>query len=90
MISDMLGQSGLLTLLGMSVVFAFLIIMIIFMKLLHGIVHGLKLDREVTAKPKNVSAPAAKPVQVTPAPVASDQGAVIAAIAAVIHEKESN
>ncbi|MEE1165960.1 MAG: OadG family protein [Treponema sp.] len=85
-ISEMLGQSGLLTLLGMCVVFGFLIILIFCMKLLHAVVHALKLDKgaAATTKPKTSSTPvaAAKP--------AVDQGAIIAAIVAAIHEKESN
>ena len=85
-ISEMLGQSGLLTLLGMCVVFGFLIILIFCMKLLHAVVHALKLDKgaAATTKPKTsfFSFSAAKP--------AVDQGAIIAAIVAAIHEKESN
>ena len=85
-ISEMLGQSGLLTLLGMCVVFGFLIILIFCMKLLHAVIHALKLDKgaAATTKPKTSSTPvvAAKP--------AVDQGAIIAAIVAAIHEKESN
>ena len=44
-ISEMLGQSGLLTLLGMCVVFFFILIMICAMGLLHAVVRGLKLDK---------------------------------------------
>lgn len=77
-ITEMLGQSGLLTLLGMSVVFGFIIIMILCMKLLHAVVHALKLDKEEPAKTTVVSAPA---------PAASDDGAIIAAIAAAVHDK---
>ena len=42
-IAQMLEQSGILTLLGMCVVFTFLIIMIGAMNLLHGIIHLFKL-----------------------------------------------
>lgn len=77
-ITEMLGQSGLLTLLGMSVVFGFIIIMILCMKLLHAIIHALKLDKEEPAKTTVAS---------TPAPAASDDGAIIAAIAAAVHDK---
>ena len=85
-ISEMLGQSGLLTLLGMCVVFGFLIILIFCMKLLHAVIHALKLDKgaAATTKPKTSSTPVAA---ATPA---VDQGAIIAAIVAAIHEKESN
>ena len=79
-VSEMLSQSGILTLLGMGVVFTFIIIMICSMGLLHGIVHLFKLDREKEEK----SVPAA-PAQASSA----DNGAVIAAIAAAVHEKQS-
>ena len=45
-ISEMLQQSGILTLLGMGVVFAFLIVLIACMHLLHGVIHAFKLDTE--------------------------------------------
>lgn len=78
----MLGQSGLLTLLGMCVVFSFIIILILCMKLLQVIVHALKLDKEepvAASAPKSAAAAAPK-----------DDGAVIAAIAAAIHDKTLN
>lgn len=76
-ITQMLGQSGLLTLLGMCVVFGFIIIMILCMKLLHVIVHALKLDVEKNVEVKTSAAPK------------QDDGAIVAAIAAAIREKES-
>ena len=76
-ITEMLGQSGLLTLLGMCVVFGFIIILIICMKLLHAFVHLCKLDREAPAAPVTTSAPKA------------DEVAIVAAIATAIREKES-
>lgn len=76
-ISEMLSQSGILTLLGMGVVFSFLIIMIFAMTGLHAVIHALGWDKEE----KKDAAPAAP---------ASDNGAIIAAIAAAVHEKESN
>ena len=79
-ITEMLGQSGLLTLLGMCVVFSFIIIMILCMKLLHAVVHALKLDKEPEVKPSASSAPVA----------AADDGAIIAAIAAAVHDKALN
>lgn len=78
-ITQMLGQSGLLTLLGMCVVFSFIIILILCMKLLHIVVHALKLDKEE---------PVATPANTAVAP--KDDGAVIAAIAAAIHDKSLN
>lgn len=85
-ISEMLGQSGLLTLLGLCVVFSFIIIMILCMKLLQVVVHALKLDKDV-GKVKKTAAPA--PKAVAPAKPAVDQLAIVAAIAAAIREKES-
>lgn len=79
-ITEMLGQSGLLTLLGMSVVFSFIIILILCMKLLHAIVHALKLDKEEPAKTTT-------PVASTPVQSAGNDGAIIAAIAAAVHDK---
>jgi len=77
-IVDMLQQSLYLTLLGMGIVFAFLIILIVCMTLSHKVLHALKLDREED-QPKTAAAPV----------VASQDTAVIAAIATAIHEKEN-
>lgn len=82
-IAQMLEQSGILTLLGMCVVFSFLIIMIAAMTLLHAFVKACKLDKNSEAK----STPSSSGT--SPAPCAQDNGAVIAAIAAAVHEKES-
>ena len=79
-ISEMLSQSGILTLLGMGVVFSFLIIMIFAMTGLHAVIHALGWDKE--EKKDAPASPAAAP--------AADNGAIIAAIAAAVHEKESN
>lgn len=76
-IGEMLGQSGLLTLLGMGVVFAFLIIMIICMNLLHAVLHALKMDQDEKKEAPQASAPV------------QDKGAIVAAIAAAVHEKEA-
>lgn len=80
-ITEMLGQSGLLTLLGMCVVFGFIIILIICMKLLHTVIHALKLDKEEPAEATKT---------VSPVPAAGDDGAIIAAIAAAVHDKALN
>lgn len=79
-IVDMLQQSGFLTLLGMGVVFSFLIILIVFMTLAHKVLHALKLDQE-PVEPQ-------KPAAAIPATGGQD-GAVVAAIAAAIREKQS-
>lgn len=88
-ISEMLGQSGLLTLLGMGVVFAFIIILIFCMKLLQIAVHTLKLDKG-DSKAAVKKAPVAQ-VQntVNTVNVVTDTKAIVAAIAAAIYEKES-
>ena len=88
-IAEMLGQSGLLTLLGLGVVFAFIIILIFCMKLLQVLVHTLKLDKgdsKATVK-KAPAAPVA--TAVSAAAPAADAKAIVAAIAAAIREKES-
>lgn len=78
-IVDMLGQSGLLTLLGMGVVFGFLCIMIVFMTITAKIMKALHLDKD--EEPKTTGTAAAAPAQ--------DNNAVVAAIAAAIREKNS-
>jgi len=85
-ITEMLGQSGLLTLLGMCVVFSFIIILICCMKLLQTIIHALKLDKEAPAASQASAAAPAAPV----AGGSSDNGAVIAAIAAAVHDRALN
>ena len=79
-IIDMLQQSLFLTLLGMGVVFSFLIILIVFMTLSHKVLHALKLDQE-PVEPRKPS--------VAPVAAAGQDGAVIAAIAAAIWERQS-
>ncbi|MBQ9206834.1 MAG: OadG family protein [Treponema sp.] len=75
-IAEMLNQSIILTLLGMCVVFSFLVIMIICMNGLRVFVHAAGLDKE---EPKaDVAAPSAPAV---------DQNAIVAAIATALHEK---
>ena len=75
-IIQMLGQSGILTVLGMCVVFSFLVIMICCMNLLRVFVHAAKLDQVETKSD----------VPVASAP-AVDQKAIVAAIATALHEK---
>jgi oxaloacetate decarboxylase gamma subunit len=48
-IVEMLGQSGVLTLLGMGIVFSFLIIMIVFVTVVGKIIHTLTADTAVPA-----------------------------------------
>ena len=77
-ILDILQQCLYLTLLGMGIVFAFLVILIVCMILCHKVLHALKLDREPEA-------PAAATTQAS----AGNDTAIIAAIATAIHEKQS-
>ena len=86
-IAEMLGQSGILTLLGMCVVFSFLIILIISMYLLHYVVHALHLDKDLEKK-ETKSVSVAVPTAQVSVP-ASDTGAIIAAIAVAVREKQS-
>ena len=75
-IAEMLNQSIVLTLLGMGVVFSFLIIMIGFMNILRLLVHAAGWDKE---EPKAEATSSAAP--------AVDQKAIVAAIATALHEK---
>ncbi len=77
-IPEMLGQSGLLTVLGMGVVFSFLIILIGVMKLLELFVRAMGLDKEETS-----ASPAAAPAAST-----GQNQAIVAAIAAAINDKQ--
>ena len=85
-ITEMLGQSGLLTLLGMCVVFSFIVIMILGMKLLYVTVRALKLDKDKTSDLANASASDANVLNAS----AADNDAVVAAIAAAVHDKILN
>lgn len=78
-IVDMLGQSGLLTLLGMGVVFGFLIIMIIFVSLSTKVIKALGLDKDKAPAKGAAAKPVAK---------AQNNNAVVAAIAAAAREKK--
>ena len=76
-IAEMFDQSLILTLLGMGVVFSFLVILICFMNLLRVVVHAFGWDKE---EPKAEATVSAAP--------AVDQKAVVAAIATALHEKK--
>ena len=75
-IVDMLGQSLLLTCLGMLVVFSFLIIMILFMYGSSALIRALKLDK----KGKKDESEAQN--------ASSQNNEVIAAIASAVHDKQ--
>ncbi|MDR1956155.1 MAG: OadG family protein [Treponema sp.] len=84
-IAVMLEQSGVLTLLGMGIVFGFLVIMIICITLLGKVIHALGWDKDVQ-QAAVTAAPAA--------PVISSSGtdAVITAViaAAVTEYRKTN
>jgi oxaloacetate decarboxylase gamma subunit len=66
----MLEQSGVLTLLGMGIVFGFLVILIISVTVVGKVIHALNLDKDAGAVPKPVSSgpsTAAKTTAVTAA-----------------------
>ncbi|MDR0474357.1 MAG: OadG family protein [Treponema sp.] len=72
-ILEMLGQSGVLTVLGMAVVFSFLVIMVIAVTIMGKIVHALGADKDVAAP--QAGGPASSPAKAT---------AVAAAITAAV------
>lgn len=80
-ITEMLGQSGLLTLLGMGVVFGFIIILICCMNLLKIFVHAFKFDKEESKDTPVASAPVSS---------AGNDGSIVAVIAAAVHDKALN
>lgn len=88
-ITEMLGQSGLLTLLGMCVVFSFIIIMILGMKLLHVVLHALKLDVDKPTDSVNAVGTSAN-VNASTVSSAENNDAIVAAIAAAVHDKIIN
>ena len=78
-ITEMLGQSGILSVLGMAVVFIFLWIMIVGVNLTAKVIHKLELDKDVTESKPSV-------------PVSSGGAsqAVTAAITAAVNEYQKN
>ena len=66
-IMDMLGQSGTLTLLGMGVVFGFLLIMVVAVTLAGKIIHALGLDKDTTGATKAAASTAAQSTAVAAA-----------------------
>jgi oxaloacetate decarboxylase gamma subunit len=74
-IFEMLGQSGVLAVLGMSVVFGFLVVLVVSISLAGKLIQALGWNREEAA-----GAPAGG------AAGTAGQGAVIAAITAAVNE----
>ncbi len=77
-IAEMFGQSGVLTLLGMGVVFGFLVILVLFMTLIAKVIHALGWDIDAR-EGQNGSVGSAS---VT----AGGNTAVVAAITAAVNE----
>jgi oxaloacetate decarboxylase gamma subunit len=76
-IPEMLGQSGILTILGMGVVFAFLVILIVCMKLVEILVKVSGADREDKGVIAGQAAQTAR----------TDDRSVVAAIATALRQK---
>ncbi|WP_304224649.1 OadG family protein [Gracilinema caldarium] len=76
-IIEMFEQSGVLTLLGMGVVFGFLIILVLFMDLVAKIIHALGWDKD---------AQEGQSVQSGSVTAATGNSAVVAAIGAAVNE----
>ncbi|MDR2136219.1 MAG: OadG family protein [Treponema sp.] len=79
-IVEMLGQSGALTLLGMGIVFGFLVILIVAVSLAGKVIHALGLDKAALPKPAVSSGPSG----------AAKTAAVTAAITAAVAEYRKN
>jgi oxaloacetate decarboxylase gamma subunit len=77
-ILEMLGQSGVLTVLGMGIVFGFLAIMVICVTVMGKVVHALGADKDVSP------ALAQTPNAAVPGPAKT--AAVTAAITAAVTE----
>ena len=80
-IMEMLGQSGVLTLLGMGIVFSFLVIMVICVTIMGKIVHALGADKDTGAPRAGGSAGTASPTKNK-----ASATAVAAAITAAVTE----
>jgi oxaloacetate decarboxylase gamma subunit len=77
----MLGQSGVLALLGMSVVFGFLAIMIVCVSLTGKIIHAVGADKDVKQNAVVAAVPGAGP---------ANSGAITAAITAAVAEYQKS
>ncbi|MDR2486225.1 MAG: OadG family protein [Treponema sp.] len=85
-IAEMFGQSIIVTLLGMGVVFGFLVILIVSITLAGNIIHALGLDKDLQA-PVKAKVPTPAPVSAAVSSVGTgNNAAVTAAIAAAVTE----
>ncbi|MHC6204354.1 OadG family transporter subunit [Breznakiellaceae bacterium SP9] len=81
-IVEMLEQSGVLTLLGMGVVFSFLLLLIFLVTIAGKVIHALGLDKDTAAAP-SVQPPAERTTAVSLAglgAVTTDADATITAV----------
>jgi oxaloacetate decarboxylase gamma subunit len=81
-IAEMLGQSGTLTLLGMGIVFGFLVVMIVCITLAGKVVHALGADRDLLPRPAKAAGNVSG--------AGSDNAAVTAAISAAVNEYQKS
>jgi oxaloacetate decarboxylase gamma subunit len=79
-IAEMLGQSGMMAVIGMGIVFLFLIILIIAVSLTGKIIHALGLDKDVQAETAKRG----------PLPATVNQTAVVAAIGAAVTQYQKD
>ncbi|MFP3088804.1 OadG family protein [Treponema sp. TIM-1] len=77
-IAEMLEQSGVLTLLGMGIVFGFLVVLIICVSLVGKVIHALGADKDVTAPVTTGTSPGGG--------ASAGNAAVTAAISAAVNE----
>ncbi|MDR2068909.1 MAG: OadG family protein [Spirochaetaceae bacterium] len=77
-IAEMLEQSGVLTLLGMGIVFGFLVVLIICVSLVGKVIHALGVDKDVTAPATTGTSPGGG--------AGAGNAAVTAAISAAVNE----
>jgi oxaloacetate decarboxylase gamma subunit len=75
-IAEMLGQSGVLTLLGMGIVFGFLVILIVCVSLMGKLILDRGADKDLPQVPKAAAG----------APAGTGNAAVTAAISAAVNE----
>ncbi|AEF81038.1 OadG family protein [Leadbettera azotonutricia] len=79
-IVDMLEQSGVLTLLGMGIVFSFLVILIVAVSLVGKLIHAIGADKDVNAPSAGTGYSPSSAVKTT---------AVAAAITAAVTEYQA-
>jgi oxaloacetate decarboxylase gamma subunit len=81
-ITEMLGQSGVLALMGMGTVFVFLIVVILAITVVSKIIHSLGMDKDLMPKPAAAKSAAAG--------ASGKTGEVAAAISAAVARYREN